>query len=121
MKRMWIDQPSTLQLLHDYHGTNVLADYNDMDGIRCTVYHLEGGVTSMMIPTLCLSPGWAPASEDNKRIAKFKAENVPHITLAYSEFMDLTAAKDERDYLLKSDIAEDVKHELELGHLRSEV
>ena len=51
MKRMWINQPSTMQPLHHLHGTRVLAD-----GTK--VYLLDGPTISMEVPSLCLSEGW---------------------------------------------------------------
>jgi hypothetical protein len=59
LKRMWVNQPSTLQPLHKYHGTNVLAETvnNKLTGI---VYLLTGDTHSMDIPTNqpVLSEGW---------------------------------------------------------------
>jgi phenolic acid decarboxylase len=55
LKRMWINQPSTLQPLHKYHGRNVLA-YKEGTGYR--IYFLSGHVIDMQIPSGCLSPGW---------------------------------------------------------------
>jgi hypothetical protein len=53
MKRMWINQPSTLQPFHRLHGTNVLLDEKNE-----TIYFLSGNVISMMIPIETLSKGW---------------------------------------------------------------
>jgi len=54
-KRMWVNQPSTLQPLHDLHGTNVLA-IPEREGYR--IYFLAGPVISQEASTLCLSDGW---------------------------------------------------------------
>lgn len=53
MRRMWINQPSTLQPLHHLHGVNVLAE-----GTK--VYFLSGPTISMEVPTNPnpLSEGW---------------------------------------------------------------
>lgn len=56
MKRMWINQPSTLQPLHKLHGTNVLAK-RDTDA-TCRVYFLSGDVVSQQVPKGVLSSGW---------------------------------------------------------------
>lgn len=53
MKRMWINQPSTLQTYHKYHGKNVLFDEKQM-----RVYFTKGPVISMEINKLSLSEGW---------------------------------------------------------------
>ena len=53
LKRMWINQPSTLQPLHHLNGVNVLANGS-------TVYFLSGPIISMEVPTnpSPLSHGW---------------------------------------------------------------
>lgn len=56
MKRMWINQPSTLQPLHKLHGTNVLAQSDTDDTYR--VYFLSGDVMSQQVPKNTLSDGW---------------------------------------------------------------
>ncbi len=53
MKRMWINQPSTLQPLHRLHGVNVLLDMESD-----TIYFLSGETISMMPPLEALSEGW---------------------------------------------------------------
>jgi hypothetical protein len=53
MKRVWINQPSTLQPLHKYHGTSGLLDVATE-----TFYFLYGDVVSMQIPLGVLSEGW---------------------------------------------------------------
>ena len=55
LKRMWIDQPSTLQPLHSLHGTNVLAQPETDKVMR--VYFLSGDVISQRVPNEALSPG----------------------------------------------------------------
>lgn len=56
MERMWIDQPSTLQPLHKYHATNVLAVAISPKSHR--VYFLSGPVAHMIVPSHTLSSGW---------------------------------------------------------------
>ncbi len=56
MKRMWIDQPSTLQPLHKLNGVNVLA-VEETD-VCMRVYFLQGDVISQQVPKICLSDGW---------------------------------------------------------------
>ncbi len=58
VKRMWVNQPSTSQAYHRWHGVRVLAVRH---GVSTTVYFLEGPVVSMHCDTLALSEGW-PAS-----------------------------------------------------------
>lgn len=55
-RRMWINQPSTLQPAHKWHGTNVLAlhEYDNM----YRAYFLSGPVESMQVSGLALSKGW---------------------------------------------------------------
>lgn len=55
MKRMWINQPSTLQTHHDLHGLNVLAVD---EGHTYRVYFLDGDIISMQVNKLALSTGW---------------------------------------------------------------
>jgi hypothetical protein len=66
MKRMWVDQPSIHQLLHHFHGINVLAtpELDDPDFMR--VYFLRGDIVSMRIPHRCLSDGWLKEKEQVK-------------------------------------------------------
>jgi hypothetical protein len=54
--RCWINQPSTLQAGHKYHGTNVLAAPYGEDSYD--VYFLSGETTSMVVPASWLSNGW---------------------------------------------------------------
>ena len=59
IKRMWINQPSTLQNYHELHGVNVLAEF--VDGEHCyavRVYFLSGPVVSQVVTVGCLSEGW---------------------------------------------------------------
>jgi len=56
IRRMWINQPSTQQILHSLHGTNVLAQYETPEASR--IYFLSGPVISAIAPNLALSPGW---------------------------------------------------------------
>lgn len=57
LKRMWINQPSTLQENHNLHGTNVLsAEPDDNNIVR--IYFLSGEVISQNIQMIALSKGW---------------------------------------------------------------
>lgn len=53
LERMWINQPSTLQPLHEYNRLNVIADLKNM-----TVYPVRGSIISMQVPKGVLSKGW---------------------------------------------------------------
>lgn len=55
--RMWVNQPSTLQPYHEYHGERVLAYYEGYDNTY-RVYFLHGETVSMQMPRMALSPGW---------------------------------------------------------------
>ena len=55
-KRMWVNQPSTLQPHHDQHGTNVLA-YEEYPG-SWVVYFLDGSTISQQMLGTALSEGW---------------------------------------------------------------
>lgn len=57
MRRMWINQPSTLQPDHDLHGLDVLAE-EEGEGEFVTVYFLAGRATSWTVRKQSLSPGW---------------------------------------------------------------
>jgi len=56
MKRMWINQPSTLQPLHHLHGVQVLASPDTDRTARA--YFLSGDVIDMQVPRETLSGGW---------------------------------------------------------------
>ena len=56
IKRMWINQPSTLQPLHHLHGTNVLA-HHAYDHTY-VIYFLSGKTVSMHVLRMVLSEGW---------------------------------------------------------------
>lgn len=64
IRRMWINQPSTLQPLHDLHGVNVLAYPEYDDTFRC--FHLSGECVSFHASRSCLSEGWKPESAPAK-------------------------------------------------------
>lgn len=53
MKRYWINQPSTLQDYHKFHGINVLGPKILTEYV--TVYFLLGNTTSMRIASIALS------------------------------------------------------------------
>jgi hypothetical protein len=56
MKRMWINQPSTLQPFHKLHGARVLVE-DPVVGFR-RIWFTSGDVISMELPTMVLSEGW---------------------------------------------------------------
>ncbi len=55
-QRMWVNQPSTLQLLHSLHGKNVLAVAEHDDVMR--IYFVDGPIVSQQAPRNSLSVGW---------------------------------------------------------------
>lgn len=54
--RVWINQPSTLQDYHQWHGARGLAVREFEDIYR--VYFVEGRVESMRVPKSCLVFTW---------------------------------------------------------------
>lgn len=58
MKRMWINQPSTSQPWHDWHGTNVLACEEEYTPGTVVIYYLSGPIVSSVVSKLWLSDGW---------------------------------------------------------------
>jgi len=60
LRRMWINQPSTLQPLHRLHGVRVLAR-QDTDRTE-RAYFLSGDIVSMQVLRETLSPGWPTTS-----------------------------------------------------------
>lgn len=56
LKRMWINQPSSLQKHHVLHGTRVLAIRETSVVYR--VWFLDGPIISSQVPALALSAGW---------------------------------------------------------------
>jgi hypothetical protein len=68
IKRMWINQPSTLQPNHKLHGLNVYADFHDMLNEKYVrIYFLSGSKISMNIATLSLSKGWKNNNQNKTR------------------------------------------------------
>lgn len=64
MKRYWINQPSTLQFAHEFHGQNVLAPETlDAENEWVTVYFTKGDTISARINRDALSDGWAKQHE----------------------------------------------------------
>ena len=62
LKRMWINQPSTLQQHHDLKGRNVLTRYKDKVFVR--VWFVDGPVISQKIARNVLSHGWRETEKD---------------------------------------------------------
>jgi hypothetical protein len=66
LKRMWVNQPSTLQQHHDLHGTNVLAQFarvgKSPDFDTFIVYFLSGDVENCEMFRRSLSDGWKDRS-----------------------------------------------------------
>jgi hypothetical protein len=59
MKRMWINQPSTLQENHELHGVCVLAEDQRLPYRKVVrVWFTSGDVISMEILPSALSEGW---------------------------------------------------------------
>jgi len=58
VERYWINQPSGLQLLHELHGTNVLAEPEKWNPNFMRIHFLNGEIISMQVPKSILSEGW---------------------------------------------------------------
>lgn len=82
MERMWINQPSTHQAYHKYHGTNVLVE-KKKDSSFVWVYFLSGAVQSTWMSKNALSPGWKDVPIMQKQAPKkSKAEKIKDDLLA---------------------------------------
>lgn len=57
MRRMWINQPLPTDLLFMYHGINVLACPQGVNGYT-KVYFLAGPDESLEVPESILVEGW---------------------------------------------------------------
>lgn len=60
LKRMWVNQPSTLQMDHKYHGMNVLVnevELKDEDDFL-DAYFVKGDMHSARLSKLALDDGW---------------------------------------------------------------
>jgi hypothetical protein len=53
--RAWINQPSTLQPLHKYHGMHCIAINDPKTRGTADIYFTDGAIISMRVDTLCLS------------------------------------------------------------------
>lgn len=58
LRRMWINQPSSLQVEHPLHGTRVLAEDSDFGTGFVRVWFLDGDIISKEMSVLTLSRGW---------------------------------------------------------------
>jgi hypothetical protein len=69
MRRVWINQPSTLQVLHHMDGTLALAGpYSETCDV---IYPLSGNTISMVVPKHALSEGWPKRTrQNNLRVMK---------------------------------------------------
>jgi len=62
--RCWVNQPSTLQPGHQWHGLNVLADmssvkdYGSEKGELIDVYFISGDTVCTCLPRNSVSVGW---------------------------------------------------------------
>lgn len=58
IKRMWVNQPSTLQPYHKQHGEKVLAEFRRDNNKYIRVYFTRGRLVSMKMHKSALSEGW---------------------------------------------------------------
>lgn len=65
LRRMWVNQPSTLQPLRKHHGARVLVDRSEwvdgQDYLR--IWFTDGDVVSMRAHRNSLSEGWPTKGE----------------------------------------------------------
>lgn len=66
IQRFWINQPSTHDLFHKYHGLRVFAGQYYED--RWDVLFLFGDYCTMVMPRSALSKGWPDTSVFEKEI-----------------------------------------------------
>lgn len=67
-QRVWVNQPSTLQDDHQYHGRSGIAVLESQDTPEspfATLYFASGPITSTRIAKLSLSPGNPPRRRVN--------------------------------------------------------
>lgn len=66
-RRCWINQPSTNQQFHQYHGSKVIAI--EVDENTTEIFFVYGDVISMQIPNdiPILSEGWNPPPKASTR------------------------------------------------------
>jgi hypothetical protein len=63
LRRMWVDQPSTLQHAHKYHGAHVLVVEEELAREKIVqVWFASGDVISTMMDRIALSNGWPTKS-----------------------------------------------------------
>ena len=64
--RCFINQPSTLQPMHKYHGLEAICVHKtgDVREIR-TIYPTTGDTISMEVPKQCLSYGWPSLKKED--------------------------------------------------------
>ena len=58
LDRYWVNQPSTHQPAHRYHGLLVIAPYGLPPGNTVTVAPITGAAKTMQLPPSALSRGW---------------------------------------------------------------
>jgi hypothetical protein len=74
MKRMWVNQPSKFQPLHEIHGVRVLAQDSEFGPKFNRVWFTSGKIVSMEVPASVLSDGWP---ESTNQIIKLIEEMTP--------------------------------------------
>ena len=63
--RAWINQPSTLQPAHKYHGMQGIVLPCSYDDSAVELWFSVGDIHSMIIPKECLSLGDRPTDKDS--------------------------------------------------------
>lgn len=71
VRRMWVNQPSTMQPMHDRHGQLVIAHHDYDDQWRC--FPIAGNTVSFMANRLWLSDGWPRHLQDEQTVRNHHA------------------------------------------------
>jgi len=82
IKRKWVNQPSTFQRHHEYHGVPVLYDTKEQ-----RAYFLKGNVISMQMHPEALSDGWKAYPQGDLNIDKDnnkEGEDIMGINIGYT-------------------------------------
>ena len=63
--RAWVNQPSTLQPLHDRHGEFCIVNDKDPSANDVDIYFTTGDVHSMSVSRLCISRVYLSKAEQS--------------------------------------------------------
>lgn len=75
LARYWINQPSTLQPDHAFHGQRVFANPSAEEGPICDCWFADGATESARMFKLSLSAGWPQSHNEALRAALVTCQN----------------------------------------------